>query len=100
MKKLLFLVLLFVGAFVSFAEEKPCLKIVITTDIHAQWQLLEQVYAFMAEKNPDAVLFAGDLARYVGDEKSYKTYISIYNKYFSKCKSFFNLFLVFYLSVV
>ena len=80
MKKL-FALLLFIFCTVPLmAKEKPVLKIVITTDIHAQWQLLEQVYAFMAEKNPDAVLFAGDLARYVGDAKSYKTYISIYNK--------------------
>ena len=86
MKKIIFLCLFFFGILSSFAEEKPCLKIVVTTDIHAQWELLEKVYAFMAEKNPDAILFAGDLARYVGDEKSYKTYISIYNKHFSKCK--------------
>ena len=87
MKKILsFCLSVFLLLSVSAAEE-PSLKIVVTTDIHAQWQLLEKVYAFMAEKNPDAVLFAGDLARYVGDAKSYKTYISIYNKYFSKCKT-------------
>ncbi len=84
MKKLYFLPLFFFFL-TAFAAEKPILKIVVTTDIHAQWESLEKVYGFMAEKNPDAVLFAGDLARYVGDEKSYKTYINIYNRHFSKC---------------
>ena len=84
MKKLYFLPLFFFFL-TAFAAEKPILKIVVTTDIHAQWETLEKIYGFMAQKNPDVVLFAGDLARYVGDEKSYKTYINIYNRHFSKC---------------
>ena len=84
MKKVHFIPLFF-SFITSFAAEKPILKFVVTTDIHAQWETLEKVYGFMAKKNPDAVLFTGDLARYVGDEKSYKTYINIYNKHFSKC---------------
>lgn len=85
MKKLFTLLLIVFCSVPLMAKEKPVLKIVITTDIHAQWNVLENVYAFMAKKNPDVVLFAGDLARYVGDAKSYKTYIDIYNKHFSKC---------------
>ena len=86
--KLLKLFLL-VGVLLSFAvqgAETPRLKIAVTSDIHARWVHLERVYAFLAAKNPDAVLFCGDLALAVADVPSYKTYMQIYNKHFSKCK--------------
>ena len=52
MKKL-FALLLFIFCTVPLmAKEKPVLKIVITTDIHAHWDVLDNVYAFMAKKNP------------------------------------------------
>ena len=73
-------------AFAAGAAETPRLKLAITSDIHARWNHLERVYAFLAAKNPDAVLFCGDLTLSVADVKSYKKYISIFNKHFSKCK--------------
>ena len=82
MAKYLFLVLFF-GMLLG-AAETPRLKIAVTSDIHAQWKVLEKVYAFLASKNPDVVLFGGDLASSVADAQSYKTYIDIYNRHFSK----------------
>lgn len=82
LKALLFLLL----PVIVCAADVPRLKLAITSDIHANWQHLEKVYAFMAAKNPDAVLFCGDLTASVADVKSYKTYMDIYKKHFSKCK--------------
>ncbi len=79
------LLLLFVSVAVS-AADVPRLKLAITSDIHARWASLEKVYAFLAAKNPDAVLFCGDLTLSVADVESYKTYRKIYEKHFSKCK--------------
>ena len=67
------------------AAEVPRLKLAVTSDIHSRWVHLEKVYAFLAAKNPDAVLFCGDLALAVVDVESYKTYKKIYDKHFSKC---------------
>jgi len=81
----LLLLLLFTAVAVS-AADVPRLKIAVTSDIHARWKELEKVFAFVAAKNPDAVLFCGDLAASVADAESYKTYRKIYEKHFSKCK--------------
>ena len=72
---------LLAGILLSFAvhgAETPRLKLAVTSDIHARWVHLEKVYAFLAAKNPDAVLFCGDLTLSVADVESYKTYIKIY----------------------
>ena len=80
--KILFFCLLLPVAVI--AADVPRLKLVVTSDIHGQWKILEKVYAFAAGKNPDAVLFCGDLAIRHGDADSYKTYISLFKKHFSK----------------
>ena len=79
--KILFFCLLLPVAVIA---DVPRLKLVVTSDIHGQWKILEKVYAFAAGKNPDAVLFCGDLAIRHGDADSYKTYIALFKKHFSK----------------
>ena len=81
MKKSL-LILAFFAIFLGAAE--PKLKIAVVSDIHEKWNELDRVFAFLAAKKTDAVLFGGDLTN--GNPQSYKTYGEYFKKYFAGLK--------------
>ena len=82
MKKFYIFALLF--PLCLFAVE-PELKIAVVSDIHEKWNDLQRVFAFLAKKKPDAVLFGGDLTN--GNPQSYKTYGEYFKKYFAGGKN-------------
>ena len=82
MKKFYIFALLF--PLCLFAAE-PELKFAVVSDIHEKWNDLQRVFAFLAKKKPDAVLFGGDLTN--GNPQSYKTYGEYFKKYFAGGKN-------------